>query len=160
LLEAVDQGPEAWRSLDIRIVPGVSAMQAAAARIGAPLGHDFCVLSLSDRLKPWDVIVKRLHAVASADFALAIYNPISSERTWQLAEARTILASYRATETPVVLARAVGRPDEKIMITNLGRFDPDLADMQTLILVGSSTTRNLALSNHREMIFTPRTYRF
>jgi precorrin-2 C20-methyltransferase/precorrin-3B C17-methyltransferase len=158
VLESVDQGPEAWRSLDIRIVPGVSAMQAVAARIGAPLGHDFCVLSLSDRLKPWEVIVKRLHAVASADFALAIYNPISSERKWQLAEAQAILAGYRAPETPVVVARAVGRPDEKIVITDLGRLDPGLADMQTLILIGSSTTRNLALSNHREMIYTPRTY--
>jgi len=158
VLESVDHGPETWRSLDIRIVPGVSAMQAAAARMGAPLGHDFCVLSLSDRLKPWDVIAKRLHAAASADFALAIYNPISSERKWQLAEAQAILASYRAPETPVVLARAIGRSDEKIVITALGRFDPGLADMQTLILVGSSTTRSLALSNHREMIYTPRTY--
>src|SRR3984957_18246575 len=158
VLESVDEGPEVWRSLDIRIVPGVSAMQAAAARMGAPLGHDFCVLSLSDRLKPWEVIVKRLHAVASADFTLAIYNPISSERKWQLAEAQAILASYRAPETPVVLARAVGRSDEKIVVTDLARFDPSLADMQTLVLVGSSTTRSLALSNHREMIYTPRTY--
>ncbi|MBB5345721.1 precorrin-2 C(20)-methyltransferase [Tunturibacter empetritectus] len=158
VLESVDQGPETWRSLDIRIIPGVSAMQAVAARLGAPLGHDFCVISLSDRLKPWEVIVKRLHAVASADFAIAIYNPISSERKWQLAEAQAILASYRTPETPVVLARAVGRSDEKIVITDLARFDPSLADMQTLILVGSSTTRSLALSNHREMIYTPRTY--
>ena len=158
VLEAVDKGPEAWRSLDIRIVPGVSAMQAVAARIGAPLGHDFCVLSLSDRLKPWEVIEKRLHAVASADFALAIYNPISSERKWQLAKAQTILSAYRAPETPVVFAHAVGSSDEKIVITDLARFDPDLADMQTLILVGSSTTRALALSDHREMIYTPRTY--
>jgi precorrin-2 C20-methyltransferase / precorrin-3B C17-methyltransferase len=158
VLESVDEGPEVWRALDIRIVPGVSAMQAAAARMGAPLGHDFCVLSLSDRLKPWEVIVKRLHAVASADFALAIYNPISSERKWQLAEAKAILAGYRAAETPVVLARAVGRPDEKIVITDLGRFDPAAADMQTLIIVGSSTTRSLALSNDREMIYTPRSY--
>jgi precorrin-2 C20-methyltransferase/precorrin-3B C17-methyltransferase len=159
VLEAVDQGPEIWRSLDIRVVPGVSAMQAVAARLGAPLGHDFCVLSLSDRLKPWEVIVKRLHAVASADFALAIYNPISSERKWQLAEAKAILASYRAPETPVVLARAVGRSDEKIVMTDLGRFDPASADMQTLVLVGSSTTRSLALSNHRKMIYTPRSYK-
>lgn len=158
VLESVNEGPEVWRSLDIRIVPGVSAMQAAAARIGAPLGHDFCVLSLSDRLKPWEVIVKRLHAVASADFALAIYNPISSERKWQLAEAQAILACYRAAETPVVLARAVGRSDEKIVITDLGRFDPAAADMQTLIIVGSSTTRSVALSNDREMIYTPRSY--
>jgi precorrin-3B C17-methyltransferase len=133
-------------------------MQAAAARLGAPLGHDFCVLSLSDRLKPWEVIVKRLHAAASADFALAIYNPISSERKWQLAEAKTILAAYRAPETPVVVARAVGRMDEKIVITDLERFDPASADMQTLVLVGSSTTRSLTLSNHRKMVYTPRSY--
>jgi precorrin-2 C20-methyltransferase/precorrin-3B C17-methyltransferase len=158
VLEAVDQGPDVWRSLDIRVVPGISAMQAAAARLGAPLGHDFCVLSLSDRLKPWEVIVKRLHAAASADFALAIYNPISSERKWQLAEAKTILAAYRAPETPVVVARAVGRMDEKIVITDLERFDPASADMQTLVLVGSSTTRSLTLSNHRKMVYTPRSY--
>jgi precorrin-2 C20-methyltransferase / precorrin-3B C17-methyltransferase len=158
VLESVDQGPDVWRSLDIRIVPGISAMQAAAARLGAPLGHDFCVLSLSDRLKPWEVIVKRLHAAASADFALAIYNPISSERKWQLAEAKAILAAYRAPETPVVVARAVGRMDEKIVITDLGRFDPASADMQTLVLVGSSTTRSLSLSNHRTMVYTPRSY--
>ena len=158
VLESVDRGPDIWRSLDIRIVPGISAMQAAAARLGAPLGHDFCVLSLSDRLKPWEVIVKRLHAVASADFALAIYNPISSERKWQLAEAKAILAAYRAPETPVVLARAVGRFDERILITDLGQFDPASADMQTLVLVGSSTTRSLSLSNHRKMVYTPRSY--
>jgi precorrin-2 C20-methyltransferase / precorrin-3B C17-methyltransferase len=158
VLESVDQGPEAWRSLDIRIVPGLSAMQASAARVGAPLGHDFCVLSLSDRLKPWEVIVKRLHAAASADFALAIYNPISSERKWQLAEAQAILAAYRTPETPVVLARSVGRPGEKIVFTDLGRFDPAMADMQTLVLVGSSTTRRLSLSNDRQMIYTPRSY--
>ncbi|WP_158945484.1 precorrin-2 C(20)-methyltransferase [Granulicella sp. S190] len=158
VLESIDQGPEIWRSLDVRIVPGISAMQAAAARVGAPLGHDFCVISLSDRLKPWEVIVKRLHAVASADFALAIYNPISSQREWQLAEAQAILSGYRSPETPVVLARAVGRFDEKIVTTDLGRFDPSMADMQTIILVGSSTTRRLIMSNHRELIYTPRSY--
>ncbi|MBB5066194.1 precorrin-2 C(20)-methyltransferase [Granulicella mallensis] len=158
VLESVEQGPEAWRSLDIHVVPGLSAMQAAASRVGAPLGHDFCVLSLSDRLKPWEVIVKRLHAAASADFALALYNPISSERTWQLAEAQTILAQYRAPETPVVLARSVGRSDEKIVFTDLGRLDPSLVDMQTLVLVGSSTTRQFTLSNGRQLIYTPRSY--
>jgi precorrin-2 C20-methyltransferase/precorrin-3B C17-methyltransferase len=158
VLESVEQGPAAWRSLDIHVAPGLSAMQAAASRVGAPLGHDFCVLSLSDRLKPWEIIAKRLHAAASADFALAIYNPVSSERRWQLAEAQSILAQHRAAETPVVLARSVGRSDERIVFTDLGSLDTSLVDMQTLVLVGSSTTRELSLSNGRRLIYTPRTY--
>ncbi len=158
VLECVEQGPETWRSLDIRIIPGLSAMQAAASRVGAPLGHDFCVISLSDRLKPWDVIVRRLEAVASADFALAIYNPISSERLWQLAEAKKIVAGHRASATPVVLARSVGRPDEEIVLTDIEHFDPGMADMQTIVLIGSSTTRTLPLSNSRQLIYTPRSY--
>ncbi len=158
LFEAVEDGPPAWRALDIRVVPGLSAMQAAASRVGAPLGHDFCVISLSDRLKPWDVIAKRLHAVGSADFALALYNPVSSERRWQLTEARSILADYRTPETPVVLARAVGRAGERITITDLGSLDPALVDMQTVVLVGSSRTRTLTLSGHREIVYTPRSY--
>jgi precorrin-3B C17-methyltransferase len=158
VLECVDQGPPAWHSLDIRIIPGLSAMQAAASRVGAPLGHDFCVISLSDRLKPWEIVAKRLEAAASADFAIAIYNPASSERRSQLAEARTILARHRGPETPVVLARSVGRPEERIIVTDLERFDPGLADMQTVILVGSSSTRAIALSDARKLIYTPRTY--
>ncbi len=158
VLECVDQGPPVWRSLDIRILPGLSAMQAAASRVGAPLGHDFCVVSLSDRLKPWEIVVKRLEAAASADFAIAIYNPISSERIWQLAEARTIIAKHRGSATPVVLARSVGRSDERIKMTDLEHFDPSQADMQTIILIGSSTTRGLALSNGRKLIYTPRSY--
>jgi precorrin-2 C20-methyltransferase / precorrin-3B C17-methyltransferase len=158
VLESVEHGPATWRSLDIHVIPGLSAMQAAASRVGAPLGHDFCVLSLSDRLKPWEIIVKRLHAAASADFALAIYNPVSSERRWQLAEARAILAQYRVPETPVVLARSVGRTDEKVVFTDLGKLDASQVDMQTLVLVGSSNTRNLSLSNGRQLIYTPRSY--
>jgi precorrin-2 C20-methyltransferase / precorrin-3B C17-methyltransferase len=158
VLESVEHGPVAWRSLDIHVIPGLSAMQAAASRVGAPLGHDFCVLSLSDRLKPWEIIAKRLHAVASADFALAIYNPVSSERRWQLAEAQAILAQHRAPETPVVLARSVGRSGEKVVFTDLGRLDVSQVDMQTLVLVGSSTTRKLSLSNGRQLIYTPRSY--
>ncbi len=158
LLEAVEHGPASWRALDIRMVPGLSAMQAAASRVGAPLGHDFCVVSLSDRLKPWDVIAKRLHAVGAGDFALAIYNPVSSERTWQLDEARSILAEYRAAETPVVLARAVGRPDECVHVADLGSFDAEMVDMQTVLLVGSSTTRAIEMANGRTVLYTPRSY--
>jgi precorrin-2 C20-methyltransferase / precorrin-3B C17-methyltransferase len=158
VLECVDQGPPAWHSLDIRIIPGLSAMQAAASRVGAPLGHDFCVISLSDRLKPWEIVLKRLEAAASADFAIAIYNPTSSERLWQLAEARKIIAKHRGPATPVVLARSVGRSDERIIVTDLERLDPSLADMQTVVLIGSSTTRAIALSDERKLIYTPRTY--
>ncbi len=158
VLECVDQGPPAWHALDIRVIPGLSAMQAAASRVGAPLGHDFCVISLSDRLKPWEIVVRRLEAAASADFALAIYNPISSERLWQLAEARTIIARYRTPDTPVLLARSVGRSDERITLTDLERFDPSQADMQTIILIGSSTTRAVALANGSKLIYTPRSY--
>jgi len=158
VLECVEHGPESWRSLDIRIIPGLSAMQAAASRVGAPLGHDFCVLSLSDRLKPWEIIVQRLQAAVSADFALAIYNPISSERVWQLTQAKAIIAAHRAPETPVVLARSVGRSDEKITLTTLEDLDPAMADMQTVVLVGSSTTRTLSLANHRQLVYTPRNY--
>ena len=158
VLESVEHGPATWRSLDIHVVPGLSAMQAAASRVGAPLGHDFCVLSLSDRLKPWEMIAKRLHAAASADLALAIYNPVSSERRWQLAEAQAILMQHRAPETPVVLARSVGRSGEKVVFTDLGRLDTSQVDMQTLVLVGSSTTRKLFLSNGRQLIYTPRSY--
>ncbi len=158
VLECVDQGPAAWHALDIRIIPGLSAMQAAASRVGAPLGHDFCVISLSDRLKPWEIVAKRLEAAASADFALAIYNPISSERQWQLSEARAIIAKHRGPATPVVLARSVGRSDERTIITDLEHFDPSQADMQTIVLVGSSTTRTLALTNAKKLIYTPRFY--
>lgn len=158
LLEAVEHGPPTWRGLEIRVVPGLSAMQAAAARVGAPLGHDFCVLSLSDRLKPWEIIAKRLHAVGSADFALAIYNPVSTERKWQLTEACSIIAQYRGPDTPVVLARAVGRSSESVRITDLESLDPTIVDMQTVVLVGSSTTRSVQMTNGRTVLYTPRSY--
>lgn len=158
VLEGIEHGPESWRFLDVRIIPGLSAMQAAASRVGAPLGHDFCVISLSDRMKPWEIIVKRLEAAAAADFAIAIYNPISSERLWQLAEAKALLTAHRAPATPVVLARSVGRADEKIVLTTLEEFDPAMADMKTIVLIGSSTTRTLSLSNNRQLVYTPRSY--
>lgn len=158
VLECVDQGPPSWHALDIRILPGLSAMQAAASRVGAPLGHDFCVISLSDRLKPWEIVVKRLEAAACADFAIALYNPISSERLWQLAEARSIVAKHRGPETPVVLARSVGRPDERLTLTDLEHFDATQADMQSIVLIGSSTTRTMGMENGRKLIYTPRSY--
>jgi len=158
VVEAVEDGPESWRSVSVRVLPGISAMQAAAARVGAPLGHDFCVLSLSNRLKPWDVIVQRIRAALSADLCLALYNPVSSERRWQLAEAREIMLQHRAPETPVVLGRNLGKANEEVTVTELRRMDPASVDMQTIILVGSSTTRAFTMADGRTLVYTPRTY--
>lgn len=164
VMEAIDTGPDAWRALPVRIVPGISAMQAVAARVGAPLGHDFCVISLSDRLKPWDVIARRLRAAGEADFALALYNPASSERTWQVAEAKAILLGHRAPETPVVVARDVGGPAERVAIVSLAELDPAAVDMRTLLIIGASTTRRFdrlvgaGAAAAAVAVYTPRSY--
>ncbi|KKB12351.1 precorrin-3B C17-methyltransferase [Devosia geojensis] len=154
--EAVEAGPSEWRALDIVIVPGVTAMLAVAARVGAPLGHDFCVMSLSDNLKPWPVITARLKAAAAAGFAIALYNPVSRHRPWQLGEALEILRAILTAETPVVFGRAAGRPDEKIVVTTLAQADPDLADMATCIIVGSPETRHVAREGLPDLVYTPR----
>ena len=158
VMEALEHGPPAWRDLDIQIIPGISAMQAAAARVGAPLGHDFCVLSLSDRLKPWETIRERLEAAARADFALALYNPASSQREWQLSEACALLLRYRAPETPVVLARALGGPAERIAVVTLAQLNPRDVDMRTVVLVGNSATRRIERTQGRDFVYTPRAY--
>jgi precorrin-2 C20-methyltransferase / precorrin-3B C17-methyltransferase len=158
VMEAVENGEPEWRALDMRIVPGISAMQAAAARAGAPLGHDFCVLSLSDRLKPWPVIAARLEAAASADLALALYNPVSSQRVWQLSEARSILLRHRGPDTPVVVARDLGGPEESVRIESLGDFDAARVDMRTILLIGASTTRTFRGAGGRTFVYTPRSY--
>ena len=158
VMEAIEGGPIAWRALDVRIVPGISAMQAAAARVGAPLGHDFCAISLSDRLKPWETVAARLEAAAAADFVLALYNPISSQRQWQLTEACTIVGRHRGPQTPVVLARDVGGPTERITIVTLGGLNPRDVDMRTLVLIGASTTRTIARPDGTAYVYTPRFY--
>ncbi|WP_158792959.1 precorrin-2 C(20)-methyltransferase [Granulicella sp. L60] len=158
VVQAIEEGPEAWRSIQLRVLPGVSAMQAAAARAGAPLGHDFCVLSLSNRLKPWEIITQRIRAAMSADLGLALYNPVSSERRWQLGEAREIMLQYRLPQTPVVLGYNLGKPNERVVITDLGSLDPATVDMQTILLIGSSTTKMFALADGRKLVYTPRTY--
>jgi precorrin-2 C20-methyltransferase / precorrin-3B C17-methyltransferase len=158
VIQELEEGPEAWRGIRVRVLPGVSAMQAAAARAGAPLGHDFCVLSLSNRLKPWDIILRRIRAAMEADLGLALYNPVSSERRWQLAEAREVMLQYRSSETPVVLGRNLGKANEAVTITNLGDMDLASVDMQTIILVGSSTTRTFTLADGRQLVYTPRSY--
>ncbi len=143
-----------WRRVDVRVLPGISAMQAAAARAGAPLGHDFCAISLSDLMTPWDVIERRLRAAADGDFVVALYNPASRRRRDQLLRARDILLSARPADTPVVLARNLGRDGECVRTIALSELTPDKADMLTLVLVGASTTR-VAVDG---AVYTPRGY--
>ncbi len=156
VFEAVEAGPPAWRALDIEVVPGISAMFAAAARLGAPLGHDFCALSLSDNLKPWPVVLHRLVAAASAGFVLALYNAASRARPWQLGAALDALRPVLPACTPVAFATAVSRPDETIGITTLAAADPARADMRTLVLIGSAATRTIARPNAEPYLYTPR----
>jgi precorrin-3B C17-methyltransferase len=153
---AIEAGPPAWRTLDVAIVPGVTAMLAVAARVGAPLGHDFCALSLSDNLKPWDLIERRLDAAAGAGFVIALYNPISRARPWQLGAAFERLRRQLPPPTPVMVGRAVGRPDESILVTTLAAADPAGADMATLIIVGSAETRVIARPGRAPLVYTPR----
>ena len=130
----------AYAPVRIEVRPGLTAAQAVAARAGAPLGGDYAVLSLSDRLKPWALIEDRLRAVAGADLVLAVYNPASRTRTSQVKQAKEILLEYRAAETPVVVGRNVGRDGESLIVTPLGDLDPDTIDMSCLLIVGSSAT--------------------
>jgi len=154
--EQVEQGPPAWRELELAIVPGVTAMLAVAARVGAPLGHDFCALSLSDNLKPWPVIERRLDAAAQAGFVLALYNPISQSRPWQLATAFERLRGHLPVTTPTIFGRAVGRADESIVVTTLEAADPAGADMATLVIVGSAQTRVVPRPGQAPLVYTPR----
>ena len=158
VMEALAAEPARWPSVTIEIAPGLSAMQAAAARLGAPLGHDFAVISLSNLLKPWEIIAQRLEAAARADFVLALYNPTSRSRQPQLEAALDILRRHRAPETVVALARNVGRDGEKVTTVTLGSLDPNEIDMRTLVLVGSSRSRLFARADGRPWMFTPRVY--
>jgi precorrin-3B C17-methyltransferase len=159
VFEAVDNGEPTWRSLDIRVEPGITAMLAAAARVGAPLGGDFCAMSLSDNLKPWEVVEARLRAALTADFVVALYNPISSARPWQLGAAFKIVAETRGPDTPIILARAVMRPDERIRIVPLSQVEASMADMSTVVIIGASTTRLIERSDDKTpYVYTPRFY--
>jgi precorrin-2 C20-methyltransferase / precorrin-3B C17-methyltransferase len=149
----VSEDPQ-WKDVPVRVVPGLTAAQAVASRVGAPLGHDFCILSLSDRLKPWSVIEARLSAAASADLVIAIYNPASRSRTEQLVRARQLLLSHRAPETPVVVGRDVGGPAESVRVTTLADLDPATIDMRCLLIIGSSQT----IVTGAGVVFTPRRY--
>ena len=149
--------PVAWRGLDVVVVPGVTAALATAARIGAPLGHDWCCISLSDNLKPWSIIAKRLANALDADFAIALYNPVSRHRPTQLAAAFEIVAEHRDGSTPIVLGRDVGRPDERVTALRLADLDLAVCDMRTVILIGSSTTQLVEVGG-RTRVYTPRWY--
>ncbi|MGH8388472.1 MAG: precorrin-3B C(17)-methyltransferase [Pseudomonas sp.] len=159
VLEALHESTDpAWHNVDLEILPGVSASLATAAQAGAPLGHDFCVLSLSDNLKPWSIIEKRLDLAAQADLALAFYNPISRSRPWQLGQALDIVARHREPQTPVVLGRDIGRPGQTLRVTTLGQLSVDQVDMRTMVLIGSSTTRVIPCPDGRTWVYTPRSY--
>jgi cobalt-precorrin 5A hydrolase/precorrin-3B C17-methyltransferase len=164
VFELIDEasGPRAVspnaRRAEIVVAPGISALQAAAAKIGAPLGHDFCAISLSDVLTPWEIIERRIEAAARGDLVTCFYNPRSKRRTSQLARAVRILAHYRPEDTPVIVAASLGRPAEQVTVTTLADFDPTIVDMLTLIIVGASTTRALTLSDGAQRVYTPRGY--
>jgi precorrin-3B C17-methyltransferase len=154
--EAIETGPDEWRTLDVSFVPGITAMLAVAARVGAPLGHDFCAMSLSDNLKPRELIERRLDATASAGFVIALYNPVSRARPWQLRNAIERLGRHLPPSTPVVFGRAVGRPDERVDITTLEAAAATKADMATLVIVGSRETRVIARPGRQPLVYTPR----
>lgn len=155
VFEAVEAGPVMWRDLDIRVAPGITAMLAAAAAAGAPLGHDFCAINLSDNLKPWSLIEKRLRLAAEADFAMAFYNPRSKSRPEGFVRTLDILKEACADARPVIFARAVSTPEQNIQIVPLREACPEMADMRTMVIVGSSTTRMIA-RNGAPIVYTPR----
>lgn len=160
LLERDVTDPESgcrWQDIDIQVMPGISAMQVAAARMGAALGHDFCAISLSDLLTPWETIETRIKAAAMADFVVAFYNPVSHKRRWQLESARQHLLRQRPADTPVILGRNLTRDNESVTVTTLAELHVDQVDMLTLVLVGSSATRTFHTSL-RQWVYTPRGY--
>ncbi|MBI5270794.1 MAG: precorrin-3B C(17)-methyltransferase [Burkholderiales bacterium] len=160
VFEAVETGPAAWRALDVRVLPGITAMLAAAARAGAPLGHDFCAINLSDNLKPWALVERRLRLAVQADFAMAFYNPRSVSRpqgfTRALAVLREECGAAGSPTRPVIFARAVSTPDETIRVVALSDAQPEMADMRTIVIVGSSLTRVIARDGGVPWIYTPR----
>jgi precorrin-3B C17-methyltransferase len=157
VFEAIEEDPQ-WLALDIAVKPGVTAMQAAAARLGAPLGHDFCAISLSDNLKPWAIVEGRLRAACDGDFVMALYNPASQARPTRIKQAFELLRALKAATTPVAFARAVGRADEKLTLMTLAEADTSVVDMATLIIIGSNETRFIQRDGAPAWMLTPRAY--
>lgn len=155
VFEALDAGDAQWRGLDIQVLPGISAMLAASASVGAPLGHDFCCINLSDNLKPWALIEKRLRLAAEADFAMAFYNPRSKSRPAGFERTLDVLREACGPDRLIIFARAVSTPEESIRVTTLGQATPDMADMRTLVIVGSQQTR-LIERDGAPLVYTPR----
>jgi len=155
VFEAVEAGPAHWRDLDIAVLPGITAMLAAAARAGAPLGHDFCAINLSDNLKPRALIEKRLRLAVEADFAIALYNPRSKSRPEGFARALDILRETCGPERVILFARAISTKDEALQVTTLRTATPEMADMRTMVIVGSSQTRVIARDG-APFVYTPR----
>jgi len=156
--EEIERGPEIWRSVDVAIIPGITAMLAVAARAGAPLGHDFCAISLSDNLKPWTSIERRLAAAAFGGFVIAIYNPVSRARPHQLRAAFGILRRTLPGTTPVLFGRAIGRCEESLVVSTLSSADAISADMATLVIVGSEHTRVIERPERPPLVYTPRAF--
>ncbi len=156
VFEAIEHGPAEWRAVDVSVIPGISAMFAAAARLGAPLGHDFCAISLSDNLKPWPLVCRRVRLAAEAGFVMALYNARSQRRPDRLGEVFAILRETLAPATIVAFATAVSRADERIVITTLGEAEPTEADMRTLVLIGSPDTRRIDRIGAPPFIYSPR----
>ncbi|BAF89937.1 precorrin-3B C17-methyltransferase region [Azorhizobium caulinodans ORS 571] len=157
--EAVEKGPDAYRTVELSVVPGVTAMLAVAARIGAPLGHDFCAISLSDNLKPWELVTARLKAAAQAGFVIALYNPISKARPWQLGSAFDLLREVLPGTVPVIFGRAAGRTDERITLATLSEADAGVADMATCVIIGSAETRVVERPGLSPLVYSPRSAR-
>ena len=155
-LKGKENHPE-WLDVEIEVIPGISAMQAASSRAGAMLGHDFCTISLSDLLTPWQTIEKRLHACGEGDFVVSFYNPRSVKRDWQINTARDILLQYRPVKTPVILGKYLAREEESVTITTLDKLHSDNVDMFTLVSVGNSESKHI-INGSQEWVYTPRGY--
>jgi precorrin-3B C17-methyltransferase len=156
VFEAVEGGDPAWRDLDIHVEPGITAMLAAAAEAGAPLGADFCAISLSNNLKSWETIERRLRAAAEGDFVIALYNPASKARPHQLGQAFDLLRAIKPPQKVVLFVRKAATPETRLIISDLAEADPALADMSTLVIIGATATRLIEREGQRPWVYTPR----
>jgi precorrin-3B C17-methyltransferase len=156
VFEAIEAGDPAWRALDVHVEPGITAMLAAAAEVGAPLGADFCAISLSDNLKSWETIERRLQAAAQGDFVIALYNPASRARPYQLGRAFELLRATKSPQTIVLFVKNAATHEATVVTTTLAEADPALADMRTLVIIGAAATRLVSRNGLRPWVYTPR----